>query len=505
MGRFAGVLGVMLATGTALGQSLQSRVQAALGESRLGSARIGLCILDVDTGRELASMSDATAVIPASNLKLITSGSALLTLGAEYQFQTRLVRDGNTLIVVGSGDPGFADPELLDAMRLSVDQFMDRLVQSIKDSGMTRVDEVVIDDRVLDRDRVHPDWPANQLNLWYCAEVSGLNFHANVLQVYARPGERADRAARIRTEPAAPWLDVTVKARTVRDGNTAIWAERDPKTNAFTIHGTVKSAPDKPIEVTVTDGASLFGKLFAERLARAGLGSPTSRIASAGERLDESGAPVASVATPMSVVLERCNGDSHNLYAEALLKVTGHTVTGQPGSWSSGAAVARMHVRDLVGPEASAQLVMADGSGLSRNNRVTASLLCHWLAAMSENSKVAEAFLESLPKAGGKNQRGEGTLSKRFQGKPLDNEVLAKTGFINGVRSLSGYVTHPSGRRVAFSVIVNDLPSSVPGTRAKEFHEKVVLAIDDWLDRTMKDAPAPGGAGRGGEALGGNE
>jgi D-alanyl-D-alanine carboxypeptidase/D-alanyl-D-alanine-endopeptidase (penicillin-binding protein 4) len=185
------------------------------------------------------------------------------------------------------------------------------------------------------------------------------------------------------------------------------------------------------------------------------------------------------VRTPIAAVLARCNGDSHNLYAECLCKAAGHAATSQPGSWSNGAAVVRMQLRERLGPEAAAAVLIADGSGMSRSNHVTPGVLARWLASFSTDPRCGPAFVESLPRAG-----QEGSLIHRFEHKPLVNEVRAKSGFVNGVRCLSGYVTHvASGRRVAFSILVNDIPAKVAASTVKEFHEEVVQAIDQWLTR----------------------
>ncbi len=484
---------------------LDGNVADTLGNARLGSSHVSVCVIDLQSGQVLAALNEDEPMAPASNLKLLTSGSALLALGSDYRFETRFVRDGDKLVVVGSGDPGFADPVLLDEMRMSVDDFLNRIVDSIKAANAFPggIGEVVVDDRVFDRQYIHPDWPADQLNRWYCAEVSGLNFHANVMEIFPSPGRGEDSPAVIRTEPSAPWLSIAVKARTTTRGQTAIWASRDADANRFTVHGSVRTTPQVPVEVTTHEASELFGHLLADKLAAAGLAQAggrqiPARLAGDNEQLNTDAPALAVVSTPMSVALERCNVDSHNLYAETMLKAVGHAVTTQPGSWSNGAAVVRMQVRDLLGPEAASLLVMNDGSGLSKNDRVTAEMLARWLVAVGADPKVGEAYVDSLALAG-----EDGTMKKRFRGKNLDNEVRAKSGYINGVRTLSGFVTHPgSGRRVAFSILVNDIPPSVAASKVKEFHEKVVMLADDWLAEQTAgwaDAHKPQ------EAMGGGE
>ena len=212
-GRMAWAIAAMCGfAGGACGQTLEKRVENALAQARLGNAHVGVSVLDLSTGQQLVKLSAGNGdagFTPASNLKLFTSGAAFLVLGKDFEYQTKIVVDGDRLIVVGAGDPGFGEPKLLDAMHLGVDQFVDRLVDSVKKAGVSGIREVVVDDRVFDRDYVHPDWPKEQLSRAYCAEVSGLNFHANLLNVYVTPGgsagarreagrSRADRGSRSR-------------------------------------------------------------------------------------------------------------------------------------------------------------------------------------------------------------------------------------------------------------------------------------------------------------------
>lgn len=476
---------------------LERRVQSVLSQARLGTARVGVSIVDVATGRELVDIQTNAGAgraganqplspgsfVPASNLKLLSSGAALAVLGKDFEFQTKFIWDGadsGRLIVRGSGDPAFADPDLLDKMRLGVDQFVDRLVDSMKAAGVSGVKEIVLDDRVFDREYVNPEWPTEQLSRPYCAQVNGLNFHANLLNVYVTPGASVGSEPGVRTEPSGSWLQMKRLAKTVKEGNTEVWLDRDAGTAfGFRVHGTVRTALTEPVQVTVNEPSLMLGRVLADRLMRSGLGTGIqARLIAPDEELYATAdrqKVVALVKTPISVVLERCNVDSDNLYAESLLKLAGHTVTKQPGSWSNGASVVRMQLRDKLGADIAGSLVLSDGSGLARSNRVTPTMLAKWLAEMAKESS-GPLFVRSLALAG-----EEGTLRRRFRGSKLKNEIRAKSGYIREVRTLSGYVTHEaSGQRIAFSVLVNNVPAGAD-QRAKEFHENVVEAVDQWL------------------------
>lgn len=489
------VLVLLALPGAARAQELDAQVAAAIGRARLNGTRIGVSVIDVQSGRVLASHNENEKLIPASNLKVLTSATALAVLGVDYEFRTQIERHGNTIVIRGSGDPAFADPVLLEQMNVTLDAFMSRLVESITRFGVTRCDEIIVDDRIFDRTYVHPDWPRDQLDKGYCAEVSGLNFHGNVLRIFATPGARESDLATVKTEPVGGGIEIRARAKTVRGPNrsTSISAVRDGNLNHFTIDGTVNAPIREPAETTLHEPGLVFARLLAERLAQAGVRSgdaltsagpraASCRLARTDEIIGQPDQVLTVVRTPIANVLRRCNVDSENMYAESLLKLLGRVATGQPGSWINGTGVVRLQVRDRIGPDAAASLFLSDGSGLSRANKVTASILANWLANIARDETIGPAFIASMARA-----RLEGTMRNRFLGKSLINEVRGKSGYISGVRTLSGYVSDSeSGRRVAYSVLINDVPGNLAG-QAKDLHEDIVIIADRWLARQARD------------------
>lgn len=475
-------------------ERLRRQVMDAIAAARLTGATIGISVRDCTSRDEIMSVQpdsvESRQFIPASNLKLITSGVAVLALGKDYEFKTTLALQGNRLIIRGTGDPAMGDPVLLEKLGVSTEQFIDTLVNSVIAAGAARLDEVIIDDRVFDRELIHPEWPADQLGRAYCAPVCGLNFHANLLSLYATPSGRIGDPPVVRTDPGASWLEVDKRnARTVAEGNTQLWIQHGTTPTRFILHGSVRAAIKEPVQVTFKDPALIFGRLLAEGLAARGIGTrPTAdgrpgaatvRFAEPNENLVVASnleRVAAVVRTPLDVVLERCNVDSDNLYAECLLKAAANKLTGQPGSWRNGTAAARMMIKDRLGPESAATLVMSDGSGLSRGNRVTPALMTRWMAEVASDPSCGTMFVESIAKAG-----EEGTLKTRFKKARLDTDVRAKSGYIRQVRTLSGYLTEAtSGRRIAFSILVNEVPAGAD-QRAKDLHERVVELLDTWL------------------------
>ena len=260
--------------------------------------------------------------------------------------------------------------------------------------------------------------------------------------------------------------------------------------NRFTLRGDVRHKSLSPIEVTFHDPAMFFGRCLADQLNGDGIKTlvQSVRLANLDEDLSK-GRVVAVITTPIAEVIKRCNSDSENLYAESLIKRIGHAVAKEPGSWTNGAAVLRMLLSEKVGAGAAAATIISDGSGMSRENAVSPATLTRWLAIIAKDTSIAEPFHESMATV------GTGTLRRRFQGAKLKNTLAAKSGFINGVRTLSGYVTNTeTGRQVAFSVMVNDIRGDHAHTSALELHEEVVQLADRWLtQRIAADRPKVGG------------
>lgn len=478
----------------AWGGPLDSRVASIVSQSDLGGATVAVHAVDLGTGAEVAAYNADKAMIPASNMKLITSGVALTVLGDDFVYRTELRVDRSVspprLVVVGSGDPALGDPVLLEReeVGLSLETLMDQIATTLKSQGVTAIGEVVVDDRIFDHEGVHPSWPTDQLNRWYCAEVGGLNFYRNVVMVYTEPTSQGGSPLTTLV-PDAPWIELANRAKTDREGSNTAWVSRPSPSDDMTLMGKVRTRTE--IEVAIHDPAAWGGRVIANEMSKRGItvGSgdkpwKAARVVQEGENFDA--APtVAVITTPISDVLTRVNTDSHNLYAECLIKRIGHDVTGEAGSWANGSAVVRMKLADALGPGMAESTTVVDGSGMSRDNRVRPSTFTGWMRWLSHDSARWKVFKDSLATP------GVGTLRNRFGDRELACDINAKSGYLTGVYSLSGVLTEPrTGRQVVFSIILNDVPSGRQAANAKPLHEKIVGALDAWLSPTANRDPA---------------
>lgn len=495
----AALTGLVLAT-LALGappasaQSLAKRVDRLISAGDVGTAKVGVHVREVGVSQPLVAVHADEQFIPASNMKLLTTGAALAVLGPDFVFRTEIAVNGDTVIIRGSGDPALADPEVLrnTEPRMSVEDFLDTLAGAVAGKLDGHCSEIIVDDRVFDRQFIHPTWDRDDLNKWYAPEVSGLNFHGNLLAVFASPSPEGESfPPTLSIEPRCSWIDITNNAKTVRNGSNTYWPTRSPDQNSFTLFGDVRTTSPTPLNTPTHNNPLLFGRLIADRLmkhgvtvgrqSRAGIEPPADvRLADQDETLPE-GTLAAVVTTPIQEVINRCNTDSINMYAESLLKRIGHDVTREQGTWSNGASVLRMAIEERLGADAALSTIVVDGSGLSHDNRVRPSTLTGWIDSIVTDDVLREPYLASMATP------GRGTFTRRFRGIDLDNQVSGKSGVLTGVRTLSGIIRSDAGREVAFSVMFNDVPAS-KGPNATHLADQIVAEIDSWLTEV---APAP--------------
>lgn len=465
--------------GTASG-AVADAVRAAVATSGLQASMVAISAIDMASGAPVASVEAGRLMVPASNMKVLTTGAALHVLGPGWSFRTRLVRAGDRLAVIGDGDPSLGDPDLAGNGRPGA-ELADGWARAVRAAGIAKAAELVVDDRIFDREWTHPSWPEDQLDNSYCAQVSGLSFHENLAGAYL--GVAGGRPTVSRWEPSAPWITVDQGKATAAAGkqagqSIALLRTEDPW--RFRLSGNMKSVPQDPLQVCVRDMPAFFAQHLAARLAAAGVAVGRARTAAPGDPSFAGGTVLAEATSPIAMVIERCNEDSQNMYAESLLKRIGAARSRAPGTWTNGCTALAAAIDERLGAGTAARyLVASDGSGLSRDNRVAPALLAAWLRSVALDPALGGPFLESLA-VGGR----EGTVRKRFQ--EIDHskaEVRCKTGYINGVSCLTGYVGRPGQPpRYAFSVMCNGVGGVKNGiAAAKDLQERVARILANAL------------------------
>ncbi len=423
--------------------TLGERIDALLAHPRHKDVRFGICIIKADSAVSVYRRRDTEPLIPASNMKLITTAAAVELLKPDFEYHTKVGLCGETLVVLGSGDPLLGDDKTDSKYGRSTGWVLDEIALALTRRGVSRIKDIIVDSTVFDDQRTHPSWPADQLNRWYACEVCGLNYNGNCVSITAVNNRSK---VSILIEPPTSYLGITSKVKAITSGTNTIGSYRTAQPNRIVVFGRCKDRTPA-IDVAIEKPAAFFGFLLAERLAANGI-----RVT--GDLLEKPVEPncdmtVLKVFThSLKDCLARCNKDSFGLAAEALLKtIAARSNPGKKnGSWSQGRKVLSEYLRRL-GIDRR-EFYIDDGSGFSRNNRLSANAIARVLLRMyhSDNWPL---FRDSLA-VGGR----DGTIARYFREKKYRGRILGKTGYIRAVKSFSGVCT-ASGGDYIFSIIAN--------------------------------------------------
>lgn len=447
---------------------LARRIDELLGKPWLKSVEFSVCITKAETGEVVYEKNPGLPLMPASNMKIITSAAALEYLGPEFAFVTRVGLSGDAVVVLGGGDPLLGDKETDIRNGRRGRPVIQDIAARIKDTGLTSVSDIILDTAVFDEQRVHPTWPVNQLHQKYACEVSGLNFNGNCVAITA---VNRDGRVTVSQDPPNDYMKL-INAMTPGPRRISrFMVNRTGVPCQLLVEG-VCGTQAGPYSVAVENPALLFGHLLHDGLNSAGV-----RVT--GQVQESPPAPgaefrlAAEYRTSLGDCLQRMNKDSLGLAAEALFKMLGaHShPDGKQGGWEDGRRVVTSYLKGLGLDDG--DFAISDGSGLSRDNRLSAKVLTRVLSHLA--SGPTWEFFKSTLAVGG----FDGTMKHHFWEKKYRGRVLAKSGYIMAVRALSGVVRTDSGDYI-FSFLANK-----GGNGARLTIDAAVKAVVDWAARPV--------------------
>jgi D-alanyl-D-alanine carboxypeptidase/D-alanyl-D-alanine-endopeptidase (penicillin-binding protein 4) len=455
---------------------MPDEIHAVLQDKLLHRATVGIEVVRLTSTAEhshpIFRFNEDTTLIPASNLKLATTSAALDALGPDFKFRTLLVRVDNDLVIIGDGDPTFGDVEFLKRAGWDVTTVFKNWAQQLVKLQASSVHDIVVDDSVFEEASLHPNWPANQIDKRYVAEVGGLNLNVNCVDLTINPtapGELVQYAL----DPPTQYLTINNQCRTGQEN--AVVLSRDPGTNNVLLHGETPPRGVALVSETVHDPSLFAATVFAETLQNAGIKitGTVRRDRTIRQRHDAGSLRWTELAiheTPLTIALARANKDSMNVYAESLCKRLGYATSHQSGSWANGTAAVGAFLRKAgASPD---QFHLDDGSGLSKLNNISPETICR-LLTYDFLSPNRQTLMSSLAVAG-----IDGTLDDRFRGSDIRGRLFGKSGFVEGVSSLSGYLDARDGQWYAFSILMNGIPH-LSNSEVKLLQERIVKAVDN--------------------------
>lgn len=464
---------------------LQSRITALLHAPQLASAIAACKVVSLETGRVLFEENANKLLRPASNMKIYTVAAALDRLSPDYRFTTSIYASSEPdssgvihgdLIVYGRGDPS------ISARFNGGDYFkvVDDLATRIYAAGVRRIQgDLIGDETFFTGPPYGSGWTWGDLQWWYGAEVSSLSINDNALDLFIKPGPEAGKAALITTGPPDPLLTINNRVTTgPRGSRRELAIHRGLSADVLEVSGSLPiDDPGYAAAVGISHPALLFVYLLRSSLAKQGIvvsgrsraippspiadTSSPSLLAHSRPNSDPARIELANrQSPPLSLIAAQTLKPSQNLYTELILRTLGRVAPLSQASkeriYTSEDAGIRV-VRDFLNSAGinSQDLMLNDGSGLSRGDLVTADATVQLLSFMSKH-KYAQVFRNALPIAG-----IDGTLKNRLKGTPAANNLRAKTGTLTSGASLSGYVTTAAGENLVFSILINNYPENI--------------------------------------------
>ena len=437
---------------------LRYDIDRVFADSIFRSTVPSLKVVAPGTGEVLYEANSEMFIRPASNMKILTSMTALHVLGPRYLFKTSLsweslfddeTVNGNVYL------KGYGNPDLRTAD-------LDTLAAQLAAIGVKRIaGNVVVDDSFFDSLQWGPGWMWDDEPAPYQAYVSALSVNKNCINVTVAY-DSATGGVTVTTDPTTSYVTVRNFATVATDSVTARLRINRPATeppNTIVVAGQIL-AGDEPREdqLTVLWPELYAGTLMMEALGRQGIS--VDGVVERG-RLPREVSEKAWHVWGIDSVIVNLNKVSDNLSAEMALKTISATLNSPPGSVASGRWGVNEYFASL-GID-SARHRMADGSGLSHYSLLRVGLIVDLLRAVYDDPEIFPLFYQSLPVAG-----VDGTLEERMRGTRAQGNVRAKTGTISGVSSLSGYATTRDGEMLVFGMTMQDfIGSSVPYRRAQ--------------------------------------
>ncbi len=405
--------------------------QNRLGIENENATSIGIYIKDLKTGRVIADRNSSLALMPASVMKVVTTASALHFLGENFRFTTDVSLTGNrsednsgvwegNLVVRSVGDPTIESENFKNNLG-----FCDSIVSNIRRLGIKEINGRIIVEQTLSNAGQIPEWQISDVACGYGAGLYGFNFMDNTLTVTPATGS---------VKPYAPGLEIECVTTTA--GNQQL---RGINSNQLFIFARSFANKKWVISTTMPDPSAVFTAQLMSRMSESSI-SLTDKTVKTGDA--DATELVYSHKSPASKdIFKSLMVRSDNLFAEGMLRAT------LPGD-SRYQAIKKEKELWTERGLSTKTVVISDGSGLARTNRLSPRFIAGVLEYMAKNEK-SSTFVSFFPKAG-----KDGTMKGFLAKTPLQGKIAMKTGSVNGVQCYAGYKLGVNGKPTHVVVIM---------------------------------------------------
>ena len=472
-------------------ERFRQRVESALSASGPDKGAWGVLVTDAATGDILYTRNADAYFMPASDAKLFTTALALATLGPDYRIRTTVASAGaidangvlsGDLVLIGRGDPNLSNRKFPFEKREERDGPPEKVLadfaSAIAARGVKEITgDVVADDSMFQHEKFPSGWLVDDILWSYGAAVSAIAVNDNTFNLDLRPGAREGDPARYDAGLASDFYTVENSVVTAPHGaEEKLAVARDPGSRLIFVSGVMPlDAPVRRLTIAIEEPAEYAASVFAHLLEARGVkidGHPSARHRT--PSAETAAAPqtilAEHVSVPLSDEVRLTNKNSENLHAELLLLLSAHEKAGAT-NYEDAAKFAEGFFRSA--GIADGDVVLSDGSGLSRKDLVTPRAVVQ-LLRYAAAQPWGEMYRSTLPVAG-----EDGTLAERMKNTPAASRIFAKTGTIGHGNTLSGYATTLHGERLVFSILGNN--NNLHAQDANKVIDAVCLAMVEEL------------------------
>ncbi len=440
-------------------KKLEDAVKQLLGDEQLKHAIVGFYVINSKTNEVVYELNSSTGLAPASTQKIFTSVATLDILGKDYHYKTDLGYSGNikngllngNLLITGYGDPSFGSWRFDHTKR---DTILKQFVSAIQAAGIRHINgDIILNDTKFSYQPLPGGYPWEDIGNYYGAGTWGINWNENQYDLYLKPGTKeGDETEVIGTNPDLPVYDLNNQIKTGPGGsgdNAYIYTA--PYSVSGFANGTVPAGEKKfTISGSIPYPAEQFGLELGDHLKNKGITISGEIVPGAKFTNDKKSIPAItqSLYTYYSPSLDSLIywflQKSINLYGEAFAKTIAYEKT-DFGSTDKGVDIIRTFWQQNGIEKNSVKMI--DGSGLSPQNRVTATAE----VAALQCAKTKPWF------------------SSFYNALPIFNGMKMKSGTIGGAKAFAGYQTASDGTEYTFSLIINNYDGGVDAVVQKMY------------------------------------
>jgi len=461
----------------------QTAINTLAKDADLKHAGLGFCVIDVEANKVVAQHNADLGLITASSLKAVTTATALGILGGDFRYETKLEYDGKitsdgtlqgNLYITGQGDPTLGSQEMEGVT--GFEDLMEQLSKAVRKAGIQCIDGYVVGDAgYFETAATGRTWIWEDMGNYYAGGTHGLNIHENLYYIDFRLSPNLSKDPTVKNvRPEVPGIEFAneLNSAGAKSGDNA-YIFGAPYTNMRYIRGTLPiGKKDYTIKGSLPEPALFAAHHLAKTLNQnsihnEGKTATQRQLQLVGHSSSKRQTIYTIKSPPLKDIVRRANMKSVNLYCESLLKTIGKKQSGK-GTNEAGLEAIKAYWTtrgvDMSG------FVMRDGSGLSPRNSISTRHLATIMRKVAKDKAVFKDLHASLPVAA-----ESGGLQNMFKGTKAAGNLRAKSGYMEGVRSYTGFAKSKSGKLLSFSIIANNYKGS-PGAMRKKM-EKVMAVI----------------------------